>query len=107
MSWSEVGSAILLQGAALAKECSIITYRRDEEECCEARRRKQCILVLQEYGSMGPPGRNGVNINSLNLNLDFGRSEVWRYRFRILGLIVESTGVYETSQEHCGEHAQP
>lgn len=37
---------------------SVLTYRGVEEEYCEARRRKQCILVLQEYGPMGPPGRN-------------------------------------------------
>lgn len=37
---------------------SVLIYRGVEEEHCEARRRKQCILALQEYGPMGPPGRN-------------------------------------------------
>lgn len=40
-------------------------------------------------------------------NQDFGRSEVWRYRFRSLRLLAEAAGVYEITQEHCGEHAQP
>lgn len=39
------------------------------------------------------------------VNLEFRRSEVWRYRFRSPGLIVEVMGVYKVILKHCRDAA--